>query len=99
SFYFHHNWDYYKNHLTRTFPLIKDHVLLKWATQLKEAAVEIKSSLTDTKIAEIIALIPEDWLLDELELSPNTMRAAYIEYMNAKLSMIDELVKEANDAR
>src|SRR5690606_36222610 len=28
SFYFHHNWETWKNHLTRTFPLIKDHVLL-----------------------------------------------------------------------
>ena len=27
SFYFHHNWDTWQDHLTRTFPLVKTHVL------------------------------------------------------------------------
>ena len=100
SFYFHHNWDNYKSHLTRTFPLIKDHVLLKWATKLEEAALNIKKAFTETKIAEIIGSIPEEWLMGDMEkMTPNQMRTAYLEYMNAKLSMIDDLVKEANDAR
>lgn len=51
-------------------------------------------------IEEIINTIPEDWLLNESDtLKPNEIRAAYIEYLNAKLSMIDSLVKEAQDAR
>ncbi|MCK0192582.1 HipA family kinase [Arenibacter sp. F20364] len=100
SFYFHHNWETWKNHLTRTFPLIKDHVLLSKATLLTEAAIEIEHIIDDNKIAEIIALIPEDWLQDESEtLSPEKMRAAYIEFINAKLSMIHLLVKESEDAR
>mgnify|MGYP003637411411 CR=1 FL=1 len=100
SFYFHHNWNTWKNHLTRTFPLIKDHVLLPYATQLKEAALEIKHLMSLDKIDEIITTIPEDWLLDESdELTPKEMREAYIEFINAKLSMIDSLVKEAEDAR
>ncbi|MDL5514254.1 aminotransferase class I and II [Arenibacter sp. M-2] len=100
SFYFHHNWETWKNHLTRTFPLIKDHVLLEFATELKEAALEIKGLLTTDKIAEIIALIPEEWLLDEADdLNPDEIRAAYIEYINAKLAMIHTLVKESEDAR
>lgn len=100
SFYFHHNWANWRNHLTRTFPLIKDHVLLPYASQLKEAALEIKGLMTPDKIAEIIATIPEDWLLDPSdEISPNEMRAAYIEFIHAKFSLIDSLVKEAEDAR
>jgi len=100
SFYFHHNWETWKNHLTRTFPLIKDHVLLEFATELDEAALVIKSSLNTDKIAEIIALIPEEWLLDEADdLNPDEIRAAYIEYINAKLAMIHTLVKESEDAR
>ncbi|MBU2905510.1 MULTISPECIES: HipA family kinase [Arenibacter] len=100
SFYFHHNWETWKNHLTRTFPLIKDHVLLEFATELDEAALVIKSSLNTDKIAEIIALIPEEWLLDEADdLNPDEIRAAYIEYINAKLAMIDTLVKESENAR
>ena len=54
SFYFHHNWATWENHLTRTFPLIKDHVLLSQATKLEEVSKEIIDLLTKEKIAEII---------------------------------------------
>ncbi|WFO15630.1 aminotransferase class I and II [Cellulophaga baltica 4] len=100
SFYFHHNWNTYKNHLTRTFPLIKDHVLLDRATQLKEAALLITKAFTDEKLQEIIALIPEEWLESESDdITPTQMRAAYLDYFKAKLALIDSLVKEAEDAR
>ncbi|MEM5564980.1 HipA family kinase [Psychroserpens sp. AS72] len=100
SFYFHHNWSTWENHLIRTFPLIKDHVLLKSATNLDEASNHITNTLNTDKIKEIISLIPEDWLLNESDtMSPDEMRAAYETYLNAKLNMIDKLVKEAEDAR
>lgn len=100
SFYFHHNWGTWENHLTRTFPLIKDHVLLSQATNLKEAAKEMLVSINSETIKKIIDTIPEDWLLNESdELTADEMRAAYITYLNAKLAMIDSLVKEAEDAR
>lgn len=100
SFYFHHNWGTWKNHLTRTFPLIKDHVLLEQATNLKEAAKEIELAIDTKKITEIIATIPEDWLVHESDtLTPTEMRAAYVEYLTIKISAISVLVKEAEDAR
>ena len=100
SFYFHHNWATWENHLTRTFPLIKDHVLLPKATNLQEASSEIKKVINADVIHEIVANIPEDWLLNEGEvLTSDEIRAAYIQFLNAKLSMIDQLVKEAEDAR
>ena len=100
SLYFHHNWSTWENHLTRTFPLIKDHVLLPKATNLKNASKEIKQLINIDVITEIVTNIPEDWLLSEGELlNPDEMRAAYISFLDAKLSMIDELVKEAEDAR
>lgn len=100
SFYFHHNWPTWENHLTRSFPLIKDHVLLAQATQLPAAAKSIELTLLPSKIVDIIASIPEDWLINEGDtLSPDEMRAAYILYLTTKLSMIDVLAKEAQDAR
>jgi len=100
SLYFHHNWQNWENHLTRTFPLIKDHVLLPKASKLKETAVEIQQILDTSTIIEIISKIPNDWLLSESDsFSPNEMRAAYIQFINTKLSMIDLLVKEATNAR
>ena len=100
SFYFHHNWETWQEHLTRTFPLVKNHVLLSQANNLTEAAAEIKQSLTQDKIEEIISKIPEEWLVNESDpLTPAEMRAAYVEFINARLSKIDALVKEAEDAK
>lgn len=100
SFYFHHDWNNWKRHLTRTFPAIKDHVLLERANHLIETGEIIKEVLNKTKVEEIISKIPEEWLEDEAEtLTPNEMRLAYTEYLCAKISMIDALVKEAEDAR
>lgn len=100
SFYFHHNWQTWENHLTRTFPLIKDHVLLAKATVLEEASSAVKKLITKDVIAEIVSKIPEDWLISEGDfLNPTEMRTAYNTFLNAKLAMIDELVKEAENAR
>ncbi|WP_111707849.1 HipA family kinase [Lutibacter citreus] len=100
SFYFHHNWKNWESHLTRTFPLIKDHVLLQKATKLTKAAEKIKQLITKEKIDEIISKIPEDWLESESDdFTPKEMRDAYIKFLNTKIFMIDLLVKEADDAR
>ncbi|MGB2761562.1 MAG: HipA family kinase, partial [Maribacter stanieri] len=100
SFYFHHNWDTWESHLTRTFPFIKDHVLLQQATALPDAAIEIQKFITLEKVTEIVSKIPEDWLTSESDsLGADAKRAAYIQFITAKLSMIDVLVKEAEDAR
>ncbi|GER59083.1 HipA family kinase [Patiriisocius marinus] len=100
SFYFHHNWSTWENHLSRTFPLIKDHVLLQQATKLNDAAKAIELLLIKEVITDVISNIPEDWLLDEADsMTPKDKRIAYIEYLTTRLSKIDLLVKEATDAR
>lgn len=100
SFYFHHHWATWEQHLTRTFPLVKDHVLLSQATQLRDVASEIKTLLTDAIIAPIIASIPDEWLRHESdELPPDAMRANYHRYLTSRLERMDLLLKEAEDAR
>jgi len=100
SLYFHHNWKNWESHLDRTFPKVKEHVLLNRANDLQEAANEIIAVLDKQKITEIVSLIPEDWLEDEaISLSPEDMRAAYVAFLDSKLKKIDLLVKEALDAK
>ena len=100
SFYFHHNWNTWEIHLTRTFPLIKDHVLLERATQLNEVAKTMVKELNKETIEAIIHKIPEDWLINESDsLTPDQKRKAYMDYLNSRLSKIETLVKEAEDAR
>lgn len=99
-FYFHHNWDTWQSHLTRTFPLVKDHVLLSQANELEQAGELIKEYLTSKRLDEIVAAIPEDFLIDSsVSISTEAMRAAYIEFIQARLSKIDALIKEAQNAR
>ena len=80
--------------------MTKDHVLLEKADNLTGAAKEIELLLNKDKIADIISVIPEEWLVDESDnLSPEEIRAAYMEFINTRLSMIHVLVKESEDAR
>ena len=100
SLYFHHSWDNWQGHAQRTFPLVKDHVLLNRATQLDGAIQEIQSTLSSETINNIVAVIPDDWLLEEGEdISPQEKREVYVAVITARLSNIDLLAKEATDAR
>lgn len=100
SLYFHHDWKNWEKHLDRTFPMIKDHVLIKKAAALKEAALEIKSALSSELMKDIVSSIPEDWLLSDSEdMSSKEMREAYMVFLDSRTSKIDTLVNEAEDAR
>lgn len=100
SFYFHHNWSSWKEHLNRSFPLVKDHVLLAKATELEQAATEIKEKLTTDILKTIINSIPEEWLESEFDsLPPQEMREAYLEFIQSRVMKLDILIKEAQNAR
>lgn len=100
SLYFHHNWPSWRNYLDKDFPAIKDHVLLQRAENLEEVAAGIKTLVTPNVVADIISNIPEDWLEEEgSPLAPAEKRAAYQEYLLARLARIDSLAKVAADAR
>lgn len=100
SLYFHHNWRNWETHLTRTFPSIKDHVLLDRADDLMKVAADIPNLITPELIQDIVFAIPEDWLMEESNiLNPDEMRAAYIRFLNSKRTNIELLAKEAVDAK
>ena len=100
SLYFHHNWPNWKSHLDRTFPAIKDHVLLERASKLEEATEQIKQAITPEVIRDIVSVVPDDFLVEERdEETPEDKRQVYVEFLTSKLINIDRLKKEANDAR
>jgi hypothetical protein len=100
SLYFHHNWRNWEAHLSRTFPSIKDHVLLDRADDLMKVAADIPNLITPELIQDIVFAIPEDWLMEESNiLNPDEMRAAYIRFLNSKRTNIELLAKEAVDAK
>ena len=96
----HHNWDAYEGRIRSPFPQIRDHVLLRWASEIEDADHELAPMLTTEAIARIIDLIPESWLGDEPRFaSIEEHRAAYVRYLTQRLDSPREWVEEAVRAR
>ena len=100
SLYFHHSWNNWQRHANGSFPHIKNHVLLRKATALEEAAEQIRKAVNEQLFKNIISVIPEAWLEEEGDpLGPEEKQKAYVEFLNTRLSKLDLLTKEAADAR
>lgn len=100
SLYFHHGMKNWEEHAHRTFPAIKDHVLLERASLLEKAAEDIQGRISPQHLEEIVALIPEDWLIDEQqEYTIAERREIYVAFLTIRLQQMDILLNEAIDAR
>lgn len=98
--YFHHNWDNWLEQSTRPFTLVKDHVLLPQATELKKIDNEFRRLLNEKMIKAIVDKIPGDWLLPD-GASPDieTNRKVYEDFLTRRLFHSDIFVKEAQHAQ
>jgi hypothetical protein len=100
SLYFHHSWDNWSDHLQKTFPMVRNHVLLGRASALEEAAGAINQAIDQETIRQIVAAVPDEWLKEESDQAlAGEKRQVYEEILCAKLSNIGSLTKEASDAR
>jgi hypothetical protein len=97
SLYFHHGPLDWNEQAKKPFAFVKDHVLLKQATQLEEAEAKAKAKLTPEKINEIVSLIPDTWL--EKDVSVDDQRARYAQYFSTRLAHASVFINEANHAR
>ncbi|WP_375445539.1 HipA family kinase [uncultured Fibrella sp.] len=100
SLYFHHSGQPWEEQALRPFAAVKDHVLLPRATELTAVDAEFRLILTTERIQEIVALIPDDWLMTEgAEASPDEQRNVYVQFLTTRLAASDRFVNAANDAR
>lgn len=77
ALYFQHGWD--GGERSRDpFARIKDHILLPFASALNEADAVLSARITPQAIAEITALVPQDWL-------GANPRDAYTEHLTRRL--------------
>lgn len=93
SLYFHHNWADYEQRSRSPFAPIKDHVLLYKASRLAEADELLKPLITRSKLQEILAAIPDEWL-EEPE-----RREDYLNFLLTRLENSSIFVQEAQNAR
>ena len=97
--YFHHNPENWQQQALRQFTLIKDHVLLKQATQLEAVDIAFKSMLTNDRIRAIVSLIPDDWLIGDTNFqSTGEHRQMYAQFLETRLANSTIFVKEAQHA-
>lgn len=96
SLYFHHSWTNPEKYALSPFSLIKDHVLIKEADKLKDVNDNLKKMLPPEKIAEIVNLIPDDWLnWTQDNETTQDLRNIYIDFLNERIKHSDIFLNEA----
>ena len=100
ALYFHHSWQNYLDKSRSPFAMVKDHTLLRWATQIEQIDAEAKTKLSRERIDAIVSLVPDAWLNGDAPFAnPAEHRAAYAEWLNRRLESSYVFVQEAIHAR
>lgn len=100
ALYFHHNWEGYLERAADPFALIKNHVLLPFASALREADARLSTLVTHDTIERIVGLIPDVWLGGDTPFANATAhRAAYARYLCKRIEAPHAFVEEAIRAR
>ena len=100
SLYFHHAWSSRDVPAANPFALIKDHVLLKYAGALAEADDRMAPLITEDKVASIVELIPDSWLVEDPGFAGRDgQRRAYWDFFTQRLQSSAVFVQEAIRAR
>jgi hypothetical protein len=96
ALYFHHDWANYMERSRTPFPLVKQHTLLVFASQLHEVDERLSAMLTEESLLQIIDYIPDHWLGDEPVFASRTEhRDAYLSYLLSRLGASSVFVEEA----
>jgi hypothetical protein len=96
SLYFHHTWRDYQTRSRQPFAPIKDHVLLRFASELCVVDATLSARLTAEKLRASVSAIPDDWLTDEPEFENATqVRAAHLNFLQERLATPRAFVEEA----
>jgi hypothetical protein len=100
ALYFHHTWNHYLERSRDPFPLIKDHVLLPFASALREVDAKMTGRVTPNIMDRIVQLIPDAWLVGDSSLGgSNPYRDAYTAYLLSRLELPHVFLEEAIRAR
>lgn len=99
ALYFHHSWDNWRDQTANAFPLIKDHVLLREASELESADQYWKERLNGSVLDEVVKSIPEPWLVSAGNEPPENMRQVYRQFLENRIQQSDIFLNEAIHAR
>jgi hypothetical protein len=95
ALYFHHDWSGPSERAASPFAAIRDHVLLRWATELREAQQRLVPLLTGEALRRIVGQVPDEWLEDGPFTTVAEHRAAYVQFLEARREAADVFTQEA----
>jgi len=99
ALYFHHSWDNWQQQAIRPFMQVKDHVLLTKATELDMVDEKFRAILTPERLTAIVALIPDEWLIEAPFKTKQQHRDAYVEFLTVRIAHSANFINEAKHAR
>ena len=100
ALYFHHAWKDMDQRSRDPFALIKEHILLPFASAIEKADQEMTAVITEEVIRDVVDLVPEEWMNDNSPFSTTVEhRQAYVEYLMRRLDAPRNFVEEAIRAR
>jgi hypothetical protein len=100
ALYFHHSWTNMDQRSKDPFALIKEHILLPFASALETADEALHALFTTDAIQRIVNLVPDDWLKDDAHFTTIAEhRQAYVEHLTRRLEEPRNFVQEAIRAR
>lgn len=99
ALYFHHGWSDGSDASASPFPAIRDHVLLKYASELGAADAAMSARLAPEVIDAVVAAVPDAWLAaDRAFATPAAARDAYTRHLTRRLQSPREFFEEARRA-
>ncbi len=100
SLYIQHTWRDPAQHARGRFRQVHDHVLLPIAGSLEDADARLAPRIGRELLRSIAADVPDDWFAPEPgRPDAEAHRAAYVEYLMARLAAPRPWAEEAEDAR
>ena len=100
ALFIHHTWKGPDSHALRPLATIRDHVLLPFAGPIRDAHERLAPLVTEDRLRELAAAIPDDWLGQHpLVGGPDEQRAAYVRYLLRRVGSVDAVVGPVEEAR
>ncbi|MES2679709.1 MAG: HipA family kinase [Bacteroidota bacterium] len=97
---FQYTFNEWESKAKSAFAYIKEHVLLRQATFLKETNEACKKLLTDDKLRGLVSLIPDEWLAwEDTDEKPAALRDIYFRFLQTRLAQSEIFINEAKNAR
>jgi hypothetical protein len=86
ALFFHHDWATMQVKTASPFSHIKDHILLPWAREIRNAGKIARERLTEPALHSVLDLVPDEWL-DAIpgDISAGDRRTAYLQFFTERL--------------